>query len=62
MNTGVFKLSCVSGLALEFLAGLEGRDVFTVYSGHTHWVESLGLGHRKHSQGLVSAYFKASSP
>jgi len=55
VNTGVFKLSCVSGLALEFLASLEGQDVFTVYSGHTHQVRSLGLGHRKCSQRVVSA-------
>lgn len=62
MNTGIFKLSSVSGLVLEFLAGFEGQDVFTVYSGHTHWARSLGLGHRNCSQGVVSAYFKASSP
>lgn len=62
MITGVFKLSCVSGLALEFLADLEGQDVFTVNSGHTHQVTSLGLGHRNYSQGVVSTCFKASSP
>lgn len=61
---GWLKVSLVClvwGLALEFLAGLEGQDVFTASSGCTHWVKSLGLWHRNCSQGVVSSYFMATS-